>query len=429
MWLPFSANRDYYKDPRIITKASGHYYTNSDGEQIYDSFSGLWTNGFGHCHPKLVAAVTEQAQKLDYSMSFQMANNVALELANQLIELAPKSFKSCFFTNSGSEAADTALKIALGYHYSRGDSSRSILIGRARGYHGTNFGGTSVGCIDNNRQAFMGNLLPNVLHLPHTWDPENMAFSRGQPQWGKHLADELLVLIKNSGAENIAAVMVEPVAGSTGVLVPPIGYLERLREICTEHDILLIFDEVITALGRVGYGFAAERFQVIPDIITTAKGITNGMVPMGAVLVSSRIYDTYMQCAKQPIELFHGYTYSGHPIAAAAGLASMQVLREENIFAQAQKLEPIFQEAIHTLDHHPKVLDVRNFGMMGAIELKSNVVPGSRGMQVFLDCYHKHQLLIRSSGDILQFSPFLNSLAEDIEKTFNILKTTIDSID
>ncbi len=429
IWLSFTANRAFKKAPRVITAAQGHYYTDTDGRQLYDSFSGLWTSGVGHCHPKIVEAVQRQVATLDYSMVFQSINDKAIELANQLVDLAPEGFSHCFFTNSGSESADTALKIALGYHKCLGHSERTRLVGRERGYHGTNFGGISVGGIGANRAMFSANLIPGVDHLPHTLNLEHNAFSKGLPSWGAHLADELERMVALHGTANIAAVMVEPVAGSTGILPPPVGYLQRLRELCDKYGILLIFDEVITAFGRVGAAFGAERLDVIPDIITCAKGITNGVIPMGAVLVREDIYQAFMQGPEHGIEIFHGYTYSGHPVAAAAGLATIQVYCEEGIFAQARALEPIFEEAIHSLADHPKVIDVRNFGLMGAVELESTDKPGLRGFETYLNCFHQQDLVIRNGMEILQFSPFLNAKPDDVYMTFEKVRKAIDVVD
>ena len=317
-WMPFTANRDFKKQPRIITGASGHHYTAADGTRIYDMFSGLWTSGIGHCHPKIVEAVQQQVASLDYCMSFQLSNDIAFELAERVVDMAPDSFSNCFFTNSGSESVDTALKIALAYHRARGEGNRTRLIGREKGYHGVNFGGMSVGGMVPNRKVFSANLIPGVDHMRHTLDLERNAFSRGQPEHGAELADDLERLAALHDGSNIAAVIVEPVAGSAGVLPPPVGYLEKLREICDRHGILLIFDEVITAFGRVGRATGAERFGITPDLITTAKGLTNGVIPMGGVLVRDHVYDAFMQGPEHMVELFHGYTYSGHPVAAAA---------------------------------------------------------------------------------------------------------------
>ena len=429
-WMPFTANRDFKKQPRIITGASGHHYTSADGARIYDTFSGLWTSGLGHCHPKIVEAVQQQVATLDYCMTFQLSNDKAFALADRVIGMAPDGFSNCFFTNSGSEAVDTALKIALAYHRSRGEGNRTRLIGREKGYHGVNFGGMSVGGIVPNRKVFSANLIPGVDHLRHTLDLEHSAFSRKQPEWGAHLADDLERLAGLHDGSNIAAVIVEPVAGSAGVIPPPAGYLERLREICDRHGILLIFDEVITAFGRVGKAFAAERFGVLPDIITTAKGLTNGVVPMGAVLVQKKIHDAFMQGPDNMIELFHCYTYSGHPLAAAAGLAAMDVYKEEGTFEQAAALEPIFEDILHSFADHDKVIDVRNFGLMGAIELAPREgAPGARGLEIHKKCFWDEHLVVRNGMDVLQFSPFLNSNADEMQQSFEAIRRVIDSVE
>ncbi len=429
-WMPFTANRDFKKQPRIITGASGHHYTMDDGTRLYDMFSGLWTSGIGHCHPKVVAAVQQQVATLDYCMSFQMSNDKAFALAERVTDLAPDGISHCFFTNSGSESVDTALKIALAFHRARGESSRTRLIGREKGYHGVNFGGMSVGGMVPNRKAFSANLMPGVDHLRHTLNIEHNAFTRGQPEWGTHLADDLERLAELHDGSNIAAVIVEPVAGSAGVIPPPVGYLQRLREICDRHGILLIFDEVITAFGRVGKGFGAQRFDVVPDIITTAKGLTNGVIPMGAVLVSDAIFDAFMQGPEQMIELFHGYTYSGHPVAAAAGLAVMDVYNEEGTFEQSVILETKFADFLHSFDDHDKVIDVRNFGLMGAIEMAPREgAPGSRGLEVYKKCFWDEHVVLRNGMDTLVFSPFLNSDADELEQSFEAVRRVMDSID
>ena len=429
-WLPFTANRDFKKQPRVITAASGHHYTTSDGRRVYDTFSGLWTSGVGHCHPKIVEAVQRQVAELDFSMTFQMTNDKAFALAERVTDLAPQGFTNCFFTNSGSESVDTALKIALGYHRARGEGNRTRLIGRERGYHGVNFGGMSVGGIVPNRKVFSANLIPGVDHIRHTWNLEHAAFSRGQPAWGAHLADDLERLCGLHDGSNIAAVIVEPVAGSTGILPPPVGYLERLREICDRHGILLIFDEVITAFGRLGEAFAPDRFGVVPDIITTAKGLTNGVIPMGAVLVRDHVYDAFMQGPEFMIELFHGYTYSGHPVAAAAGLAALDVYTSEGTFQQAAELEKPFEDMLHAFADHDKVIDVRNCGLMGAIELAPREgAPGARGLETHKKCFWDENVVIRNGMDILQFSPFLNSNADELEQALDGVRRVIDSID
>ena len=429
-WMPYTANCDFKQSPRLINAAKGHYYTSADGRQLYDAFSGLWTSGLGHCHPKIVEAVQQQVATLDYGMAFQMGHDSIFQLSEQLAAMAPEGINHVFYTNSGSESADTALKIALAYHRANGDASRTVLVGRQRGYHGVNFGGISVGGMMPNRQAFHANLIPGVQHLSHTYNHEQQAFSYGQPSWGEHLADSLEDICLLQGSNNIAAVIVEPVAGSTGILPPPISYLQRLREICDRYSILLIFDEVITAFYRVGHGFAAERFGVTPDIITTAKGLTNGVIPMGAVLVSDKIYNTFMEQPRQGIEFFHGYTYSGHPVAAAAALASLAIYKEEGIAEQAQALEPVLEAAIHSLDNHPKVRDVRNIGLMGAVELEPREgASGARGMETHKTCFWEENLVIRNGMDTLQFSPFLNSNPDDIHQTFETIKRVIDRLE
>jgi len=429
-WMPFTPNRDFKQKPRIITAASGHHYTTDSGEQVYDMFAGLWTCGVGHCHPKIVEAVQKQVAKLDYAMAFQLSNNLSFELAERVVDMAPDGFTQCFFTNSGSESVDTALKIALGFHRARGEGNRTRLIGRERAYHGVNFGGMSVGGIVPNRKIFSANLIPGVDHIRATMNLEHTAFTRGQPEWGVHLADDLERLAALHDGSNIAAVIVEPVAGSTGILPPPVGYLERLREICDTHGILLIFDEVITAFGRLGKSFAADYFGVLPDIITTAKGLTNGVIPMGAVLVRDHVYDAFMHGPDKMIELFHGYTYSGHPVAAAAGLATMDVYKEEGTFEQATALAQPFEDLLHSFADHDKVIDVRNIGLMGAIELAPrDGAPGARGTEMHKRCFWEENLIIRNGMDILQFSPFLNSNVDDWNKSFDSVRRLLDSID
>jgi beta-alanine--pyruvate transaminase len=429
-WMPFTANRDFKERPRIIVGASGHYYQTEDGRKVYDAFSGLWTSGLGHCHPRIVEAVQNQVATLDYSLGFQAGSDKVFELAEKVASMAPEGFSKIFFTNSGSESADTSLKIALGYHRARGEGHRTRLIGREKGYHGVNFGGMSVGGMTPNRKAFGGSLLPCVDHLPHTWNLEHNAFSRGQPGWGAHLAEDLERLAALHDGGNIAAVIVEPVSGSAGILPPPVGYLERLREICDKYGILLIFDEVITAFGRIGESFAAQRFGVMPDIINMAKGLTNGVIPMGAVMVRDEIYDAFMHGPSQAIELFHGYTYSGHPVAAAAGIAALEAYLEEDTFAQSRALEKQFENEIHALADHPLVSDVRNFGLMGGIDLVSRPdAIGARGLEVHKTCFWDEDIMVRNGGDILQFSPFLNSRPEDITMTFAKVRKVLDRID
>ncbi len=429
-WMPFTANRDFKKAPRIISGASGHHYTTSDGRKLYDLFSGLWTTGLGHCHPKIVEAVQAQVAKLDFAMSFQASNDRSFELAERVTDMAPDGFTRCFFTNSGSESVDSALKIALGYHRARGEGHRTRLIGRERGYHGVNFGGMSVGGIVPNRKVFSANLIPGVDHIRTTFDLEHTAFSRGQPEWGVHLADDLERLCALHDGSNIAAVIVEPVAGSTGILPPPVGYLERLRDICDRHGILLIFDEVITAFGRLGRSFGSDYFAVKPDIITTAKGLTNGVIPMGAVLVQEHIYDAFMHGPETMIEIFHGYTYSGHPVAAAAGVAAMDAYRDEGVIEQAAALAQPFEDMLHAFADHDRVIDVRNIGLMGAIELAPRPgAPGARGLDIHKRCFWEEDLIVRNGMDTLQFSPFLNSKTDDLEDAFARLRRVIDTTD
>ncbi|MBT8088069.1 MAG: aspartate aminotransferase family protein [Gammaproteobacteria bacterium] len=429
-WMPFTANRDFRKQPRVIKGAQGHYYTTVDGTRLYDTFSGLWTSGIGHCHPRIVAAVQQQVAELDYCMGFQVTNDKAMELAERVVGMAPEGFAQCFFTNSGSESVDTALKIALGYHRARGEGNRTRLIGRERGYHGVNFGGMSVGGMVPNRKVFSPALIPGVDHIRHTLDLEHNAFTRGLPQWGARLADDLERLCGLHDGSNIAAVIVEPVAGSTGVLPPPVGYLERLRDICDRHGILLIFDEVITAFGRLARPFGAQRFGVTPDIITTAKGLTNGVIPMGAVLVRDSIYDAFMQGPEHMIELFHGYTYSGHPVAAAAGLAAMDVYHDEGIFEQAAALEQPFEDMLHSFADHKHVIDVRNFGLMGSVEMAPrDGAPGARGGEMHKRCFWEENLVIRNGMDILQFSPFLNADADELQRSFESIRRVLDTLD
>jgi beta-alanine--pyruvate transaminase len=405
-WMPFTANRQFKSAPRILVSAKDMHFSTEDGRNVLDGTAGLWCVNAGHCRPKITAAIQKQAGELDYGPIFQMGHPGPFQVAERLKQMLPGDLDYSFFTNSGSESVDTALKIALAYHRARGEGQRRYLIGRERGYHGANFGGVSVGGIPANRKAF-GNLLSTVDHLPHTHNLEHNSYSRGQPEWGAHLADDLEThIVAVHDASNIAAVIVEPLAGSTGVLVPPKGYLERLRAICDKYGILLIFDEVITGFGRLGSPFGAELFGVVPDIICLAKGITNGTVPMGAVVVRKPVYDTLMNAAPEnTIELFHGYTYSGHPLACAAALASLDVFEEEKLFERAAELAPYFEDAVHSLAELPHVADVRNLGLVAGIELES--IPGkptARAFDVFLRCLEKG-VLIRTTGDIIALSP------------------------
>ena len=427
-WMPFSANRQFKKKPRMFVSAKDMHYTTDDGRKVLDGTAGLWCCNVGHARPKVVAAVAKQIQELDYAPAFQMGHPKVFELASRVATLMPGTLDHVFFTNSGSESVDTALKIALAYHNVRGQAGRTRLIGRERGYHGVGFGGISVGGIVNNRK-FFGSLLTGVDHLPHTHNLKENAYTKGIPQWGGHLADDLERIVTLHGPETIAAVIVEPVAGSTGVLLPPKGYLERLREICTKHGILLIFDEVITAFGRVGNtATAAEFFGVQPDIITMAKGLTAGTIPMGAVAVDKKIYEAFMQGPENAIELFHGYTYSGHPVAAAAGLATLDIYHEEGLFERTKELAPYWEQALHSLKGLPHIIDLRNIGLIGAIEMES--IPGkptARAFEAFLQCYEKG-LLIRTTGDIIALSPPLIISKQQIDELFGTLTSVIKNL-
>lgn len=427
LWMPFTANRQFKADPRLLVSASGMYYVSDDGRRILDGTAGLWCCNAGHAHPAISEAIARQVKTLDFAPGFQMGHPAAFEAASQLALLLPGDLNRVFFTNSGSESVDTALKIALAYHQARGEAGRNRLIGRARGYHGVGFGGISVGGISNNRKSF-GSLLAGVDHLQHTHNLEHNAFSKGQPNWGAHLADELETIIALHDASTIAAVIVEPMAGSTGVLVPPVGYLERLRAICDRHGILLIFDEVITGFGRLGSGFAAEHFKVLPDLLTMAKGITNGVIPMGAVAVRQRIYDAFMRGPEDAIELYHGYTYSGHPVAAAAAIASLGVYRDEDLFARAASLATFFEAAAHSLKGRRHVIDIRNIGLVAGIELAPRKTGRSRAFEAFLQCYERGAL-IRTTGDIIALSPPLIIEKNEIETLFSLLGDVLDDID
>lgn len=427
-WMAFTANRAFKSQPRIVESAKGHFYWDVDGREILDTFSGLWTTGLGHCHPGIAEAVSRQARTLDYAPAFQFGHPAIFQLAEEVVRLAPGDFTHAFFVNSGSEAVESALKIALAWHRARGEASRKMLIGRERGYHGVNFGGVSVGGIAANRKMYAGALLPNVAHLPTTYDRAETAMSRGQPSWGLHLADELERLILLHDPTSVAAAIIEPVAGSTGVIVPPKGYLERIKAICEKYGVLLIFDEVITGFGRCGAAFAAERFGVVPDLICAAKGLTNGVIPMGAVLCRRGIYDAFMTGPDHLVEFFHGHTYSGHPIAAAAALAALKAYREEESFAAARRGERAFEDALHGLADARNVVDIRNFSLMGAIELAPRPgSPGARGQEAAVRAFEAG-LFVRHSGDILQFAPFLETPADELGRAFSTLKRVIDAV-
>ena len=403
-WMPFTANRQYKKEPRMFVKARDMHYTTHDGRQVLDGTAGLWCVNAGHCRPQITEAIREQAGELDYAPAFQLGHPKAFELANRLIDIAPEGMEHVLYTNSGSESVETALKVALAYHRAKGNGSRTRLIGRERGYHGVNFGGISVGGIVSNRKMF-GTLLSGVDHMPHTHLPEKNAFTRGEPEHGADLASELERIVTLHDASTIAAVIVEPVAGSTGVLIPPKGYLQKLRDICTKHGILLIFDEVITGFGRLGTPFAAQYFDVKPDIIITAKGLTNGVIPMGAVFVTAEIHDAFMSGPEHMIEFFHGYTYSGNPIACAAALGTLDTYRDEGLLTRGAELASYWGDALHSLRDCPHVIDIRNIGLIGAIELAPIAgEPTKRAFSAFLKAYESGYL-IRTTGDIIALSP------------------------
>ena len=402
-WMPFTANRQFKREPRMLARASGMHFWTPEDRQVLDGVAGLWCVNAGHGRPRIVQAIQAQAEEMDFAPPFNMGHPKAFELAERLVEITPRGLNKVFFTNSGSEAVETALKIALAYHRARGEGQRTRLIGRERAYHGVNFGGISVGGMVANRKMF-GTLLAGVDHIRHTHDARNL-FSRGQPEHGAELADDLERLVALHDASTIAAVIVEPVAGSTGVLIPPKGYLQRLRDICDRHGILLIFDEVITGFGRVGAPFAATHFGVTPDLMTVAKGLTNGSVPMGAVFVRQHIHDAFMSGPEHLIEFFHGYTYSAHPLACAAGIAALQTYAEEGLLTRGAQMEKRFGDALHAMKDLPRVVDVRNIGLVGAIELEPiEGEPGKRAFNVFLDCWNRG-VLVRTTGDTVALSP------------------------
>ena len=427
-WMPFTANRQFKKSPRMFVAAKDMHYTTSDGRQVLDGTAGLWCVNAGHARPKIVEAIANQAAELDYAPAFQMGHPKAFELANRIVDIAPKGLDHVLFTNSGSESVETALKVALAYHRVKGDGSRTRLIGRERAYHGVNFGGISVGGIVTNRKMF-GSLLTGVDHMPHTHNLAKNAFSKGLPEHGVELADELERIVTLHDASTIAAVIVEPVAGSTGVLIPPAGYLKRLREITKKHGILLIFDEVITGFGRLGTPFGADYFGVTPDIMVTAKGLTNGVIPMGAVLVSSEIHDAFMQGPEHVIEFFHGYTYSGNPIASAAGLATLETYKDEDLLTRGAELAPVWQDALHSLKGEPHVIDIRNIGLVGAIELEPIAgSPTKRAFSAFVKAF-EDGYLIRTTGDIIALSPPLIVSKDQIAELIDALRKVLRSID
>lgn len=422
-WMPFTANRQFKKSPRLLSRASGMHFWTPEGREILDGIAGLWCVNAGHGREKIVRAIQAQAAEMDFAPPFNMGHPQAFELAERLVEITPPGMNRVFFTNSGSESVETALKMAIAYHRVRGEGQRTRLIGRERGYHGVNFGGISVGGMVANRKMF-GTLLSGVDHIRHTHDPRNL-MSRGQPAHGADLADDLERLVALHDASTIAAVIVEPVAGSTGVLIPPQGYLQRLREICDKHGILLIFDEVITGFGRLGSPFAATHFGVTPDLMTVAKGLTNGSVPMGAVVAKQHIHDAFMNGPEHLIEFFHGYTYSAHPLACAAGLATLETYADDQLLTRAKTVGPAFEEAVHSLKSLPNVIDVRNIGLVGGIELAPIAgEPGKRAFSVFLDCWEKG-VLVRTTGDTVALSPPLIIEPQHIERIVGVLGDAI----
>ncbi len=427
-WMPFTANRQFKQAPRMFVGASDMHYVTADGRKVLDGTAGLWCCNAGHCRPKITKAIQEQAAELDYAPTFQMGHPLAFEAANRLIDIAPAGMDHVFFTNSGSESVETALKMAIAYHRVKGEGSRTRLIGRERGYHGVNFGGISVGGIVANRKMF-GSLLTGVDHLPHTHLPEKNAFTCGEPEHGANLADELERIVTLHDASTIAAVIVEPVAGSTGVLIPPKGYLQKLRAICDKHGILLIFDEVITGFGRLGTPFAADYFGVTPDIITTAKGVTNGVIPMGAVFVKGKIHDAFMTGPEHLIEFFHGYTYSANPIASAACIGTLDTYRDEGLLTRGAELAPYWEDALHSLKGEPHVKDIRNIGLIGAIELEPIAgQPTKRAFSAFIKAYERGAL-IRTTGDIIALSPPLIITKGQINELIDHIREVLRMID
>src|SRR6202030_3451338 len=425
-WVPFTPNRAFKRAPRLIARAKDMHYYTPEGRAVLDGTAGLWCTNAGHNREPIVAAIQRQAAELDYAPAFQFAHPKSFELASRIAALAPGDLDRVFFCNSGSEAVDTALKIALAYHNVRGQASRTRLIGRERGYHGVGFGGISVGGIVSNRKHF-GTLLAGVDHLPATYNREHQAFTKGEPDWGAHLADDLERIVALHDASTIAAVIVEPMAGSTGVLPPPKGYLERLRAICDRHGILLIFDEVITGFGRLGHAFAAERYGVLPDLLTFAKGVTNGAAPMGGVLVRDTIHDAFMNGPEHVVELTHGYTYSAHPLACAAGLATLDIYRDEKLFERAKAIEPKFADAVMTLRGMPNVVDIRTVGLTAGIDLASRPdLPGKRGFDALNSAFHDNDLMLRIAGDTLALTPPLivteDQIGEIVGKVAKVIR-------
>ena len=427
LWLPFTANRQFKQQPRLLTEAKGMYYTAEDGRQILDGTAGLWCVNAGHGHPKIISAIQEQAAKLDFAPTFQMAHPIAFEAASRLVDIAPEGLNRVFFCNDGSEGVDTALKIAFAYHKARGESARQRLIGRERAYHGVGFGGISVGGIAGNRKQF-GTALSGVDHLRHPLNIEKNAFSQGIPLHGAEMADELEQrLLALHDPSTVAAVIIEPIQGSTGVIIPPQNYLQRIRKICDQHGILLIFDEVITGFGRLGSAFAADYFGVTPDMIICAKGLTNAAVPMGAVIVKQEIYEATINAApKDQIEFFHGYTYSAHPLACAAAIATLDVYQEENLFEKAAQIAPYFEKVAHSLRGLPFVKDIRNLGLVCGIELEPQIEKTTtRAFDIFVKCFWEKNVLIRTTGDIIALSPPLIINESQIDELFSAISTSL----
>jgi beta-alanine--pyruvate transaminase len=426
LWMPFTANRQFKANPRLLARAEGMHYWTHDGRKVLDGVAGLWCVNAGHGRREITDAVSQQLATMEYAPPFQMGHPIGFELANRLVALTPGDLDHVFFTNSGSESVDTALKIAIAYHRVRGEGSRQRLIGREKGYHGVGFGGISVGGMVNNRK-FFGSMLPGVDHLRHTFDLERNAFSRGVPEWGAHLADDLERLVALHDASTIAGVIVEPVAGSAGVVLPPKGYLQRLRSICDKHGILLIFDEVITGFGRLGAPFGAQYFDVLPDMITSAKGLTNGAIPMGAVFVRKHIYDAFMKGPEGAIELFHGYTYSAHPAACAAALAAQKIYEGEGLLTRAASLAKTWEDAVHSLRDAPNVIDIRNLGLVAGIELAPRAgAPGTRAYEAFVKAFEKG-ILVRFTGDIIALSPPLIVEPSHIDQMVTTLREVLRS--
>ncbi len=425
LWMPFSANKHFKKNPRLISRAKGMYYYTPSGDKILDGVAGLWCCNAGHNRNQIVEAIKKQAEELDFAPAFNMGHPKSFELSSKLSQIAPKGFNHVFFGNSGSEAVESALKIALSYWLEKGDVKKKILIGRNRGYHGTNFGGVSVGGIEKNRTQF-NKFLPGVYHLPDTHNLEKNSFSKGQPHWGEELADELTLMVNKHGSENIAAVIVEPVAGSTGVLIPPKNYLNKLKKICDHNNILLIFDEVITGFGRLGKAFASEYFDITPDLICVAKGINSGTVPMGAVLVQDKIFEAFMNKEEKTIDLFHGYTYSAHPLACAASLAALKLYEDESLFERVNQLSKYWEDGLHSLKGTKNVIDIRNLGLIGAIELEPITgKPTRRAYNVLCEAFNNHKTLLRVTGDIIALSPPLIIQKEEIDQLIENLKKTL----